>query len=95
MAVDELGGDDLVEREAGLVARLQEGERLVAGLEKTRFLKKPSPVVFFGFFWFFFGFFGVFGVFLGFSGFFGVFWFFNIFAQKREFLGFFQFQEYF
>ncbi len=29
MAVDELGGDDLVEREAGLVARLQEGERLV------------------------------------------------------------------
>ncbi len=38
-----------------------------AGLEKTRvFLKKPSPVVFFGFF----GFFGVFLVFLGFFGFF-------------------------
>jgi hypothetical protein len=47
-----------------------------AGLQKTRvFLKKPSPVGFFGFF--------------GFS------WVFYILAQKREFLGFFQFQEYF
>jgi hypothetical protein len=41
---------------------------------------------------FFFGFFGVLGVFWFFGGLFG---FFNIFAQKREFLGFFQFQEYF
>jgi hypothetical protein len=50
-----------------------------AGLEKTRgFWKKPSPLGFSGFF-----------------GFFGVFWFFfYIFAQKREFLGGFQFQEY-
>jgi hypothetical protein len=38
-----------------------------------------------GFFWVF-----------GFLCFFGGFWVFkNIFAQKREFLGFFQFQEYF
>jgi hypothetical protein len=54
-----------------------------AGLEKTRvFKKKPSPVGFFGFFcvfWFF-------GFFFGFFGF---------FAQKRGFLGFFQFHEYF
>ncbi len=39
------------------------------------------------------------GFFVGFFGFFGFFWvflsFFYIFAQKREFLGFFQFQEYF
>jgi hypothetical protein len=36
-----------------------------AGLEKTRvFLKKTSPVGFFGFFW----------VFLGFLGFWGFFW---------------------
>jgi hypothetical protein len=55
--------------------------RLKAGLEKTRFfLLKPSPVIF-GFFW-------VFCVFWGFVVF-------LIFAQKREFLGFFQFQEYF
>ncbi len=53
-----------------------------AGLEKTRVLKKTSPVGFLGF--------------LGFFGFFLVFFvFFYIFAQKREFLGFFQFQEYF
>jgi hypothetical protein len=38
------------------------------------------------------GFFWVFLVFLGFFGFFG---FFYILAQKREFLGFFQFHEYF
>jgi hypothetical protein len=43
--------------------------------------KKPAEC----FFFFFFGFFG-------FYGFFG---FFYIFAQKRKFLGFFQFQEYF
>jgi hypothetical protein len=43
------------------------------------FLKKPSPVGFWGFF-------GFFGFFLGFLGF---------FAQKRGFLGFFQFHEYF
>ncbi len=49
-------------------------------------LKKISPVGFFGFFCFFLGFLG----FLGFWGF-----FFYIFAQKREFSGFFQFQEYF
>jgi hypothetical protein len=46
------------------------------------------------------GFFVFLGGFLGFFwGFFGVFWFllgfFYIFAQKREFLGFFQFQKYF
>ena len=46
--------------------------RLKAGLEKTRvFLKKPSPVGFFGFFW----------VFLGFLGFFGFFW---VFLPGRE-----------
>jgi hypothetical protein len=52
-----------------------------AGLEKTRvfFNKNPAQWVFFCF---------VFG-FLGFLG------FFYIFAQNREFLGFFQFQEYF
>jgi hypothetical protein len=50
----------------------------IAGLEKTRvFLKKTSPVGFFGFFW----------VFLGFLGFFGFFWVF--FAQMRWFIGFF------
>jgi hypothetical protein len=38
-----------------------QGSALEAGLEKTRvFLKKPSPVGFFGFFWFFFVFFWVF-----------------------------------
>ncbi len=45
---------------------------LGSGLEKTRvFLKKPSPVGFFGFFW----------VFLGFLGFFGFFW---VFLPGRE-----------
>jgi hypothetical protein len=58
------------------------------GWKKPGFLKKnqPSGFFFFGFLWFFcvfFCFFGVFGVFLGFLG------FFYIFAQKREFLGFF------
>jgi hypothetical protein len=52
-------------------------------------LKKTSPVGFFGFFFFFFfvffWFFGVFWVFWVFV----FFWFFHIFAQKREFLGFF------
>jgi hypothetical protein len=60
----------------------------LAGLEKTRaVLKSPAQ-------WGFLVFFGFFGFFLvfGFLGFFG---FFHIFAQKREFLGFFQFQEYF
>ena len=47
----------------------------LAGLEKTRvFLKKPSPVGFFGFFW----------VFLGFLGFFGFFWVFLGFLPGRE-----------
>jgi hypothetical protein len=37
------------------------------GLEKTRvFLKKPSPVGFFGFFWVLLGFIGFFWVLLGF-----------------------------
>jgi hypothetical protein len=61
------------------------------GWKKTRVLKKPSPVVlgFLFFFCFFFVFFGVWG-------FFWVFWvFFSILAQKRGFLRFFQFQEYF
>jgi hypothetical protein len=58
-------------------------ETLDAGLEKTRFKKKTSPV----FFWVFLGFLRDFLVFLVL--------FLNIFAQKREFLGFFQFQEYF
>jgi hypothetical protein len=35
------------------------------------------------------------GVFFGFLGVFGFIWVFYILAQKREFLGFFQFQEYF
>jgi hypothetical protein len=48
-------------------------------------LKKNQPSGFFWFFWFFCVFWG-FWVSLGFL---------NIFAQKREFLGFFQFQEYF
>ncbi len=55
---------------------------LVAGLERTQvFFFNPAQWVFWVI-WFFFGFFGFFG-------------FFYIFAQKREFLGFFQFQEYF
>jgi hypothetical protein len=52
---------------------------LLPGLEKIRVFKKTSLV----------GFFLVFKAFLG--GFLG----FNFFAQKREFLGLFQFQEYF
>jgi hypothetical protein len=52
-----------------------------------------KPVGFLGGFgglWFFGGFFRFFWVFLGFIGFFLVFfWFFYIFAQKRDFLGFF------
>ncbi len=63
-----------------------ESERIEQEIEVQGW-KKLSPVVFLRvllfFFWFFFGFFGVF---LG--GFY-------IFAQKREFLGFFQFHEYF
>jgi hypothetical protein len=55
--------------------------QLKAGLEKTRFFFNPAQY----FFWFF----GLFLWFLGFSV------YFYIFAQKREFLGFFQFQEYF
>jgi hypothetical protein len=39
----------------------------ISGLEKTRvFLKKTSPVGFFGFFWVFLGFIGFFWVLLGF-----------------------------
>ncbi len=58
-----------------------------AGLEKTRvFKKKTNPVGFFGYFLFFLGF-------LGFLFF--LFFYILVFAQKREFLGFFQFQEYF
>jgi hypothetical protein len=54
---------------------------LKAGLEKNRaFLKVTQPSGFFGFFW------GFFWVSLVFS---------YIFSQKREFLGFSQFQEYF
>ncbi len=78
----------------GVLERGEEGDETEAvdglrpGLEKTRFFFKPSPVVFFCFI------FGFYGVFLGFYGFFLV--FFYKFAQKREeFLGFFQFQEYF
>jgi hypothetical protein len=48
-------------------------------LKKNPGFKKKTPPV--GFFGFFLGGFGVFWVFL------------NIFAQKRQFLGFFQFQE--
>jgi hypothetical protein len=65
-----------------LVAQMPVAQRvrhLAAGLEKTRVKKKTSPV-------------GFFFVFLGYFGFFR---FFYIFAQKREFLGFFQFQEHF
>ncbi len=51
------------------------------GWKKPGFLKKNSPVGFFGFFFcFFFGFFG---------------FFIYIFAQKREFLGFFSFKNTF
>jgi hypothetical protein len=59
----------------------------LAGLEKTRFFFNQ---------WFFLGFLGFLG-FWGFFGFFGGFFgfFYYIFAQKREFLWFFQFQEYF
>jgi hypothetical protein len=53
---------------------------LKAGLEKTRLFKKVTQPS---------GFFAVFWVSLGFYV------FFYIFAPKREFLGFFQFQEYF
>ncbi len=77
-----------------------------SGLEKNRgFKKKTQPSGFFGFLWIFGVFLWIFGLFLffgffldfsGFSGFFGVFLgFIYILAQKREFLGFFQFQEYF
>ncbi len=60
----------LVELEYGEERRGGSGEfyaPFLPGLEKTRvFLKKTSPVGFFGFFWVFFGFFGFFWVFLGF-----------------------------
>ncbi len=67
-----------------LLITLEPGEtrvidRVEAGLEKTRVFLKNPAQWVFCFFW--------------------VFWFFgfflNIFAQKGEFLGFFQFQEYF
>jgi hypothetical protein len=51
------------------------------GWKKPGFLKKKTQPS---------GFFGFFGFFWGFLGF-----FFYIFAQKRDFLGVFQFQEYF
>jgi hypothetical protein len=64
-----------------------------AGLEKTCF-KKPGQWVFFvGFLGFFLVFWGF--LFFCFFWFFVFFWVFKIFAQKREFLGFFLFQEYF
>jgi hypothetical protein len=71
--------------EPTLLGTAKVDEDLEAGLEKTRVLKKTRPGVFWGFFGDFFRFF----VFLGFFG------LFYIFTQKREFLGFFQFQEYF
>ncbi len=59
------------------------GALLVVGLEKPGFFfKKNSPVGFLVFWGFFLVLFGLFRVF-------PVFWFFYIFAQKREFLGFF------
>jgi hypothetical protein len=61
--------------------------RLATGLEKPRFFFNPAQ-------WAFLGFLGFLGL-SRFLGFLGVFWFFYIYAQKREFLGFFQFQEYF
>jgi hypothetical protein len=61
-----------------------------AWLEKTRVFKKKQPSGFFCFFLYFFWFFCFFLGFLGYLGF-----FFYIFAQKREFLGVFQCQEYF
>jgi hypothetical protein len=54
---------------------------------KKPFFFKPAQWDFFVFFWFSLGGFWAFFVFLGFLK--------NIVAQKREFLGFFQFQEYF
>jgi hypothetical protein len=70
---------------------------LKAGLEKTRVKKKPQPRGFFSGFLFFLVVFWFF-VFCGFFGFFVFFLFFGFFytfAQKREFFGFLQFQEYF
>jgi hypothetical protein len=60
--------------------------RPVSRVGKTGFFFNPAQWVF----WFF-GFFGLFVFFW----FFGFLVFLYIFAQKREFLGFFQFQEYF
>jgi hypothetical protein len=56
----------------------------LAGLEKNPgfLLRNPAQWLLFFFF-------------LGIFRFFGFLWLFNIFAQKREFLGFFHFQEYF
>jgi hypothetical protein len=65
--------------EPALLGTAKVDEDLEAGLEKTQVKKKKTSQV--GFL-----------VFLGFFGFFGAFY---TFAQKREFLGFFQFQEYF
>jgi hypothetical protein len=65
-------------RDEDLPPAYVEPEPMEAGLEKTHFFFKPSPVVF-----------------LGFLGFFFVVVFFYIFVRKGEFLGFFQFQEYF
>jgi hypothetical protein len=70
------------------VTPLAEVKRPQAGLEKKPgFLKKSSAQ------WVFFLFFFV--VFLGFRVFFVFFVFFYIFAQKREFLGFFSFKNTF
>jgi hypothetical protein len=68
------------------------------GLGKNRvFSFKTEPSGFLFFFWFFGFHLGFIWVFLGFIWVLFVFFmfFFNIFAQKREFLGVFQFQEYF
>jgi hypothetical protein len=66
---------------SGQAEHIQHIMAMEAGLEKTQ------PNVFF--FCLFFCFF------LGFLVFFGFFWFFYIYLPRREFLGFFQFQEYF
>jgi hypothetical protein len=71
---------DLLVRQLGDEVKFPGGSVQEAWLEPG--FKKNQPSGFFRFFW----------VFLGFFGFLGFLDFFLIFAQKREFLGFFQFQ---
>jgi hypothetical protein len=88
--VQPLGGDG--EALSGLLLAASLVLQLRVGKKPGFFKKKTQPS---GFYWVSWNFFGVSWGFSGFLGFLGFFCFFYKFVQNRQFLGFFQFQEYF